>query len=411
MERRDKNIEAPGSVNHCTSCQMCAAVCPVQCISFSENPQGFYRPKVDAERCIDCGLCRSVCYKYDREVAPAAPPAGAKLYGASAKNPAVVAATTSGGIADLLAKALVREGYVCCGASYDSRTGRARHVTACTVEATDCFRGSKYIQSFTADAFREVAERLRKGERVAVFGLPCQIYAWHRYAVRKRVRDRLLLVDLYCHGCPSMLVWDKCLKEIKESVRGKDVKVGDVNFRSKSKGWGAYVLEASVDADGVSKKVTNGDFYNLFFSDDLLNRACYDCASRSSLEACDIRLGDFWGKEYAGNDRGVSAVTICTACGRDAYSLIADSVEAVEKDFSSFLPYQSYGKVYKTDPILKTHVFTGLADPSVPLSESVRAIYSARPLKKRVIWRLKQWLGIFPPGLMRAIKRLYYRLS
>lgn len=208
-----------------------------------------------------------------------------------------------------------------------------------------------------------------------------------------------------------MLVWDKCLKEIKESVRGKDVKVGDVNFRSKSKGWGAYVLEASVDADGVSKKVTNGDFYNLFFSDDLLNRACYDCASRSSLEACDIRLGDFWGKEYAGNDRGVSAVTVCTACGRDAYSLIADSVEAVEKDFSSFLPYQSYGKVYKTDPILRTHVFAGLADPSVPLSESVRAIYSARPLKKRVIWRLKQWLGIFPPGLMRAIKRLYYRLS
>ena len=82
----------------------------------------------------------------------------------------------------------------------------------------------------------------------------------------------------------------------------------------------------------------------------------------------------------------------------------------MEKDFSSFLPYQSYGKVYKMDPALRKRVFAGLADPSVPLSESVRAIYSARPLKKRVIWRLKQWLGIFPPGLMRAIKRLYYRL-
>lgn len=411
MERSNKNIEAPGSVNHCTSCQMCAAVCPVNCISFTENDRGFYRPQVDAEKCVECGLCQSVCYKYDRNAAPADPPEGATLYGAWAKDPAVVAATTSGGIADLLAKALIGEGYVCCGASYDSRTARAVHVTADTAEATDCFRGSKYIQSFTARAFTEVAERLRKGERVAVFGVPCQIYAWHRYAVRKHFRDRLLLVDLYCHGCPSMLVWDKCLKEIKESAGGDNVTVCDVNFRSKSKGWGTYVLEASVDADGVLKKVTNGNFYNLFFSDDLLNRACYDCASRSSLAACDIRLGDFWGKEYVGNDRGVSAVTICTDCGRDAYSLIADAVEAVEKDLSSFLPYQSYGKVYKMDPALRKRLFAGLADPSVPLSESVRAIYSARPLKKRVIWRLKQWLGIFPPGMMRAIKRLYYRLS
>ena len=155
-------------MNHCTSCQMCAAVCPVNCISFTENAGGFYRPQVDAEKCVECGLCQSVCYKYDRNAAPAAPPDGATLYGAWAKDPAVVAATTSGGIADLLTKALIGEGYVCCGASYDSRTARAVHVTADTAEATDCFRGSKYIQSFTARAFTEVAERLRKGERVAV---------------------------------------------------------------------------------------------------------------------------------------------------------------------------------------------------------------------------------------------------
>lgn len=411
MEQRNKNIEAPGCVNDCTSCQMCAAVCPVGCISFNEDAEGFYRPRVDAETCIDCGLCQSVCYKYDRDATPSDPPAGAMLYGAWAKDPEVVSATTSGGIADLLAKALVGNGYICCGASYDGRTGRAVHVIADTVGATGRFRGSKYIQSFTADAFREVADKLRKGGRVAVFGLPCQIYAWHRYAVKKRCRDRLLLVDLYCHGCPSMLVWDKCLTEMASSAGADRMAVRDVNFRSKRKGWGAFVLEARIDVDGISRKISDKDFYNLFFSDDLLNKACYDCTARSNFEACDIRLGDFWGREYVGNGKGVSAVTICTSSGRDAYKLIADAIEAEEKDFASFLPYQSYGKVYKTDWAIRKHVFAELADPSVPLAASVRTIYSARPLKKRVIWRLKQWLGFLPPAMIKSIKRLYYRFS
>lgn len=42
---------------NCTSCQVCAAVCPKEAITIDLNPDGFYRPLVNESKCIDCGLC------------------------------------------------------------------------------------------------------------------------------------------------------------------------------------------------------------------------------------------------------------------------------------------------------------------------------------------------------------------
>ena len=82
---------------------MCAAVCPKNAINISLDADGFYRPIVNDELCVDCGLCTKVCYKFENEIADygEAKLANTILYGASAKNPDVVKNTTSGGIADL----------------------------------------------------------------------------------------------------------------------------------------------------------------------------------------------------------------------------------------------------------------------------------------------------------------------
>ena len=97
----------------CTSCQMCGAICPKGAITISIDDEGFYRPLIDDTLCVNCNLCTKVCYKYDDSIITTntAQIGNLKLYAAAAKDDVIVRQTTSGGIADLLAQALIGRGY------------------------------------------------------------------------------------------------------------------------------------------------------------------------------------------------------------------------------------------------------------------------------------------------------------
>lgn len=76
-----------------------------------------------------------------------------------------------------------------------------------------------------------------------------------------------MLIDLYCHGCPSMNVWKKFIKDVK--IKTCQSKIDYVNFRSKIKGWGSFYVVVVVVVDGkpiyYSSDDKNNDFYDLFF--------------------------------------------------------------------------------------------------------------------------------------------------
>lgn len=114
------NINDLSQLRPCTSCQMCGAVCPVAAITIQLNENGFYRPVVDDRKCIDCGLCVKSCYKFDDEIKITSDLGTKEIYAAWAKDNKTVESTTSGGIADLLARELIAQGYKCIGVIYDS---------------------------------------------------------------------------------------------------------------------------------------------------------------------------------------------------------------------------------------------------------------------------------------------------
>ena len=62
------NISDSSALRECTGCQMCAAVCPKDAIRITLDESGFYRPYVDSEKCVDCGLCTGVCYRFDNNL-------------------------------------------------------------------------------------------------------------------------------------------------------------------------------------------------------------------------------------------------------------------------------------------------------------------------------------------------------
>lgn len=46
---------------NCCGCTACYAICPVQAIIMEPDEEGFLYPTVDAQKCVRCYRCLSVC--------------------------------------------------------------------------------------------------------------------------------------------------------------------------------------------------------------------------------------------------------------------------------------------------------------------------------------------------------------
>ena len=401
------NILDKSAIRECTSCQLCATMCAHDAIKIVLNDDGFYRPVVDGKKCTDCGLCTKICYKFDEDVKITTPEQLAKtqLYSAWSNDDDLVRNTTSGGIGDLLAHKLLSQGYKVVGCVYNDEKVRAEHRIATMEEELIPFRGSKYIQSYNFDAFKEVVKNCKK-EKYAVFGTPCQIYALSKIAEMRKVRDQFVFVDFYCHGCPSLHVWTKYQDYIKETKKLDHF--DRVDFRSKAAGWGAfYVVEVVVDGKPVFKSKKNlSGFYELFFCDQVLNDGCAECLLRGTLAYTDIRMGDFWGKKFLNNTRGVSGVSIVTDRGRKIFDIVMkNDVTATLCDYKDFLPYQSYGKFHHPRLAARKAILESLKDSNQDVWNAVCALHANQPLKVKLVRYAKNVLALFPLEVTNAIKK------
>ena len=133
---------------NCCGCSACAQVCPKQCISISEDNEGFLYPSVDVSKCIDCGICENVCPVINQNE-PREPLA---VYAAKNNNEEIRLKSSSGGIFTLLAEQVIAEGGVVFGVRFNENWEVIHNYTE-TVEGLEAFRGSKYVQSLIGDNY------------------------------------------------------------------------------------------------------------------------------------------------------------------------------------------------------------------------------------------------------------------
>ena len=404
------NITDKTAIRLCTSCQMCAAVCPKSAIRISLDKDGFYRPSVDDNLCVNCGICMRICYKFDKHIETSDTEilTNTKLYGATAKDINVVNNTTSGGVADIMARQLMKDGYRCVGVVYDGGNDTAIDKVATTEEDLTGFRGSKYIQSYTLDAFKEVVENC-KTEKYAIFGTPCHIYALDKYLRQHKMREQHMLIDLYCHGCPSLNIWKKYVRDVKLKI-GEE-KIDYVNFRSKVKGWGKFCIVVIVGGKPVYySERKNNDFFDIFFSDQILNEACNDCLLRGTLAYTDIRLGDFWGKRYVMNDKGVSAVSIVSESAKDLFEKITEKLNFKEENYEDFLPWQSWGKCHHPNEDLRKTLLAQLRDDKTSLRTSIVTIQNQQSVHRKFSRIAKHIIQSLPVRFEKRIRWIFYKI-
>ena len=249
-------------VHDCYGCGVCATACGRKIIEIGLNKNGFYEPHVTEEgRCTECGFCIDVCAYLHKDLS--LEQAEIQSYAAWSKDHLVRRKCSSGGAGFEIGKYLLNQGYKVCGVRYDAEKNRAEHYIATTVEELIPSSGSKYIQSYTVDGFKAINRK----EKYLVTGTPCQIDSFRRYIKKFHCEDNFVLLDFFCHGVPSMVVWQKYTKWAEKQVG----KITYASWRNKWTGWhDSWAM--GIDGEEHGEKINWHDSYDMLIREKKLFR-------------------------------------------------------------------------------------------------------------------------------------------
>ncbi|MBQ3765658.1 MAG: Coenzyme F420 hydrogenase/dehydrogenase, beta subunit C-terminal domain [Bacteroidales bacterium] len=286
----------------CCGCSACADACSRKAIRMVPDGMGFPYPAVDRDRCVECGICESICAFH-----PVTAPAGRAF---AVRFPDYLDRSQSGGLGYALMRKAVREGMVVYGAAMgDDFVVRHRRVT--TEGGLEPLRLSKYVQSDLTGIPGQVLEDLKAGKKVLFTGTPCQCAGIG--ALAGSHRDALLLVDITCHGVPGPYVWRDYLKYM-EKREGE--RLTGALFRDPAQGWHGSREKLCFG----SRSVLNEDYSYLYFRCFMMRPSCLACPFASLSRPSDLTMADCWGVEkalpgFADDNRGCSLMLVNTDAG------------------------------------------------------------------------------------------------
>lgn len=308
----------------------CLAACPVEAISVSADKKGFYIPSVDNNKCINCGKCKRVCPSLNFKPEKNTP----DVIACWQKDDAIRAASTSGGVFFALSKYVIGKGGSVFGAAFDSNLV-VGHTEITSPDDISILQGSKYVQSRIGGIFKSVKERLDADKYVLFTGTPCQVAGLKSFLGKSY--EKLICVDLVCHGVPSPGFFSDYMSHIKCDYSANITKI---NFRNKKPSWSRYGMKIGFSDCQSYENDKMSDPYLLAFCNDYISRdCCHECKYTSVSRQGDITLGDFWGyvsekRKFRNKEKGISLVLLNTDKGKRLFEQIKDDYICLKKDLS-----------------------------------------------------------------------------
>lgn len=377
--------------NTCCGCGACSIMCPTNAIEIKRDEKGFLKSFIDQEKCIRCKKCKTVC-PFSANKAVDIDKDRHNLYMLKSLDKKILNTTASGGAGYEISEALSIAGYDVVGCIYDKEKREAVHriAKAGDLNSLNVFKGSKYLQSSTDEAFNDVINDTNKA---VVFGTPCQIAGIDLLLKSKNRREDYILVDLICHGVPSQNLWSKYIKEGSEKYGYGESP--DVKFRDKSKGWRVMHMNIEGESKKYVKKDVKDLLYRFFLLGNCYMEACYECNFRTSSSA-DIRIGDYWGPRYKDDKEGVSMVIAMTEAGENLLGILKkdNKIELDQKECIEYWTVQYPENPIK--PVFYNELLKDLADETKPLDEIAEFYCSGFEFYKKLVK---------PYGLVRSLIR------
>lgn len=348
----------------CCGCSACYAICPKQCITLSADKEGFLYPVVNAEVCINCGLCEKVCpvlHPKKKEVQP-------DVFAVINTDEKIRLQSSSGGIFTLIAEQIIDEGGVVFGARFNENWEVVHDYTE-TKEGLSYFRGSKYVQSNLGKAFNQAKFFLDTGRKVMFTGTPCQIAGLKNFL--RKSYDNLLTVDVVCHGVPSPGIWKEYLIQSVKNIYKNECHWGEfidlkeviqnISFRSKEKGWkNFHVVLEYINRERESIPFYQNLYMKAFLSDFSLRPSCFVCPAKLDNMQGDITLADCWGidelKPEIDDDKGCGLILIHNPVVWKQYDEV-NSVVKYPLDLSDVVKYNPMITISAMMPVNRTLFF------------------------------------------------------
>lgn len=322
----------------CCGCSTCAQRCPRGCIEMVFDDEGFQYPRINKAQCVNCGICERVCPIINKvsnnntELK--------KVYIAYADSDVVRMSSSSGGIFTLLAEKCIEEGGAVCGAAFNNSFD-VYHTIVEKKQDIAKLQGSKYIQSKIENVFKDVKEKLEKGQEIIFSGTPCQVIGLKTYLQKDYAN--LLTVDILCHGVPSVKLWKKYLAE-QEQAHGSTMQ--QAFFRHKKYGWKTYSVLLEFSNNTTYERIfTEDPFMQMFLSNISLRPSCYNCHFKGIPHPSDITLGDCWGVERHSpemdDNKGTSVVLLNTDRGVQKFGQIYPNIKCKTSSLDDAIPSDS----------------------------------------------------------------------
>lgn len=292
----------------CCGCTACASICPKHCIEMKFDEEGFQYPVVDINRCVDCGACENVCpmTKTESEV-----PFPQKAYLVQHKDESVRLDSSAGGAFTAIASYVIERGGVVFGAAYD-KNFQVEHTYVEKIEELWKFRNSKYVQSNMGECFRFARDFLKNGRWVCFSGTPCQIEGLRQFLGKPY--EKLVLVDVVCHGIPSPLIWNRYL----EYQEIRKIHPNNIRFRDKYYGYKYSTMSMVKNGKTIYHAGSQLDpMLRAFFSDICDRPSCYECPFKKRYRVSDMTIWDCFSvydfDKAMDDDKGTTRVLCQTA--------------------------------------------------------------------------------------------------
>lgn len=264
---------------------------------------GSEKYSIDSQRCIHCGLCEKACPNNN----PVKKNTPLAVYAAYAKDADSFQKSASGGAASEFYRNAIKKDYSFYGAKFN-RCNSLEIVKGVSEKDIEVFRGSKYVKSSMLGCYSSIRADIQSGKTVLFVGLPCQAAAIRRYIGESE--NRLITVDLVCHGAPPQVY----LKDYLEHYISKYGQYDALRFRE----TGQFIFGSMKEDRYLYRKPSYKDFYMYSFLKGIIySDNCYHCSYACSDRVSDLTICDFWGIERAAfNKDKVSAVLVNTERGK-----------------------------------------------------------------------------------------------
>lgn len=120
------------------------------------------------------------------------------VYAARLKNNIDLEKSSSGGVYTALSNVFLKNGGAVACSLYDYKEKKTIFKIITSIDERNRSRGSKYMQSYPQNIFRQIKEwlEINEGKKLLFVGTGCQADGFRKYAENIGIKDRVYIIDM-----------------------------------------------------------------------------------------------------------------------------------------------------------------------------------------------------------------------